>query len=134
MGLFTGKRPLGLGVRGGKFRPAPATPNAVSSQADDELHRIAPLAYAGSREAAMAFLTSLVESTPRAAIIVATPDYFYAEFQSRWMGFVDDVEFYFPAYEKIIHVRSASRLGYRDFGVNRRRVERIRRQIDAWQA
>jgi uncharacterized protein (DUF1499 family) len=59
------------------------------------------------------------------------PDDIHAEFRSRVFGFVDDVEFFFPAGQRVIHVRSASRTGYSDFGVNRKRIERMRRQLEA---
>jgi uncharacterized protein (DUF1499 family) len=129
MGLFSGKRPRELGVRDGRLRPPPSTPNAVSSQAVGGYHQIAPIEYTGSREAALAFLKSVIGNSPRTRVVTATADYVYAEYQSRWLGYIDDVEFYFPSNEKLIHVRSASRLGTSDFGVNRRRIESIRRQF-----
>lgn len=128
MGLFSGTRPTGLGVKSGRLKPPPAAPNAVSSQ-DNGRHAIAPLPYGGTREEALAKLRSIVDSTPRTRIVEAGPDYLYAEYSSNLMGFVDDVEFYLPAYEKVIHVRSASRLGYSDFGVNRERIEDIRARL-----
>ncbi len=129
MGLFSGKRPRELGVRDGRVRLPPSTPNAVSSQATGGYHQIAPIVYTGTREAALAFLKSVIGNSQRTRVVTATADYVYAEYQSRWLGYVDDVEFYFPANEKLIHVRSASRLGTSDFGVNRRRIESIRRQF-----
>ena len=57
------------------------------------------------------------------------PDYLYAEYSSALFGFVDDVEFYFPPETHIIHVRSASRLGHSDLGVNRKRIEAIRARL-----
>ena len=68
---------------------------------------------------------------PRTSIVEERADYLYAEFASRLLGFVDDVEFYFPPNERIIHVRSASRLGHSDFGVNRKRIEDIRAKLAA---
>ena len=67
---------------------------------------------------------------PGSRVITDKQDYLYVEFKSRIMGFVDDVEFYFPE-ESIIHVRSASRMGYSDLGVNRKRIETIRQHFDA---
>lgn len=129
MGLLSGTRPHGLGVRHGKLKEVPSSPNVVSSQGADKAHAIAPLAYTGTREEVIRKLRSIIGGTPRARIVEETPDYLYVEYESALLGFVDDVEFYLPAYEKVIHVRSASRLGYSDFGVNRRRIEDIRTRL-----
>jgi uncharacterized protein (DUF1499 family) len=129
--LFSGKRPNDLGVTNGRLKPAPNSPNAVSSQAQDPGHAIAPLLYNRTRDQAMQALVKIIESTPRTRIVTRTQDYVYAEYTSAVMGFVDDVEFYFEPGSQTIQVRSASRLGYRDFGVNRARIEDIRRWLAA---
>lgn len=129
MGLLSGRRPADLGVSDGRLKPVPASPNAVSSQATTGIHRIAPLAYRASRESALAALKAIIENTPRTRIVEVRPDYLYAEYTSRLMGYVDDVEFYLPPDEKVIHVRSASRLGYSDLGANRKRIEDIRARL-----
>ena len=126
MGLFAGSRPAGLGVHEGRLKPAPPTPNCVNSQSAEGYSKIAPLAYAGDGKAAMARLNALVASMPTARTVEVGSDYLYAEFTSKWLGFVDDVEFYLDEAAGVIHVRSASRLGRKDFGVNRNRVESIR--------
>ena len=126
MGLLSGKRPAGLGVTNGKLKAPPSSPNAVSSQVSEGSAAIAPLAYQGTQEQAMKALAAIVESTPNATIVERKPDYLYAEYASTLLGFVDDVEFYFPPGARVVHVRSASRLGYSDLGVNRKRVEAIR--------
>jgi uncharacterized protein (DUF1499 family) len=131
MGLFSGTRPGDLGVTNGRLKPSPSSPNAVSTQAQDTPHAIAPLTYSSSRERAMDALVKIVEATPRTRIVSRTRDYLYAEYQSALMGFVDDVEFWFEPNAKLIQVRSASRLGYSDFGVNRARIEDIRRKLAA---
>lgn len=131
MGLFSGKRPNDLGVKNGLLKPVPASPNAVSSQATGGYHRIDPLRYNGTAEPAMAALKSIVESAPRTSIVEERADYLYAEFTSMLIGYVDDVEFYFPPDEQLIHMRSASRLGYSDLGVNRKRIEDIRTKLAA---
>ena len=128
MGLFSGTRPSGLGEKHGVLKAAPATPNAVSSQAGGH-HKIAPLVYKGTPEQAMKALKAIVENTSRTQIVEIRNDYLYAEFSSAVFGFIDDVEFYFAPDEKIIHVRSASRLGYSDLGANRKRVETIRARL-----
>lgn len=127
VGWFSGKRPADLGVHQGRFKPAPPTPNCVNSQSTEGYSRIAPLAYSGDARIALARLHALVAALPAARVIDFRADYIYAEFSSKWLGFVDDVEFYLDENAGVIHVRSASRLGKKDFGVNRQRVEAIRR-------
>jgi uncharacterized protein (DUF1499 family) len=121
--MFNWRRPENLGVTSGRFAPCRRTPNCVSSQADpaDTEHYIAPIPFRGD---AIAAVRKAVESLPRTRIISATSNYLYAEFRSKLLGFVDDVEFFFDG--SAIQVRSAARLGRRDFGVNRNRVERLR--------
>ena len=124
-GWLAGKAPEYLGVHEGKLAPCPATPNCVCSQAAGSAY-VAPFAFAGDPQAVMARLQSAVASMPRVRLLVASPTYLHAEARSRVLGFVDDVEFLLDPAAGIIHVRSASRLGRSDFGVNRRRVEAIR--------
>jgi uncharacterized protein (DUF1499 family) len=123
---FSGKPPTDLGVKQGKLLACPNTPNCVSSQSTDAASQIEPLAYSGDSAQALANLKSVIEAMPRTQIITATNNYIYAEFTSALMGFVDDVEFYLDDAAGMIHVRSASRLGQSDLGVNRKRVEEIR--------
>ncbi len=124
--MFAGKRPTNLGVKAGQLAPCPNTPNCVSSQSEDPEHAIAPLAYA-----AIADIKKVVEAMERTTIIEETENYLYAEFKSRLMGFVDDVEFHKDDINQVVHVRSASRLGKSDLGVNRKRVEAIRQNLQA---
>lgn len=131
MGLLSGRRPDDLGVRDGKLKPVPDSPNAVSSQATTAYHAIEPYAYSGTRERALDALAEVVGAMPRTTIVTRREDYLHAEFASALLGFVDDVEFYLPPDRKIVHVRSASRLGHSDLGVNRTRVEEIRRRFKA---
>ena len=129
MGLLPGKRPTDLGVKDGRLKPAPRSPNAVSSQAEGVQHKIAPLSYQTTTAQAMQALVKIIEGTLRTHIVSRSADYLYAEYESTLLGFVDDVEFYFQPGAKLIQVRSASRLGYSDFGVNRARIEDIRRRL-----
>ena len=110
----------------GKLAPCPDSPNCVSSQSTDESHHVEPLRYDGSFHEAQERLLSLLRSMDRVKIVTVESDYIHAEFISAFLHFVDDVEFCFDHEKKTIHVRSASRVGYYDLGVNRRRVERIR--------
>ncbi|MBF0278471.1 MAG: DUF1499 domain-containing protein [SAR324 cluster bacterium] len=120
MSSCSGKRPTNLGVSNGELQLCPGTPNCVVSQNADEFHRIAPL------NANIEQVKNLLETMDRVEIIEATDSYLYAEFTSKIFRFVDDVEFYFSAEEKVLHVRSASRLGKSDLGANRKRIEQIR--------
>ena len=119
-------RPPSLGARQGRLAPCPSSPNCVSSQADDEMHRVVPLPFSGTAAAAIDRLAGTVRSLPRASVITATDTYLHAEFRSAVFRFVDDVEFLADESAGVIHVRSASRVGTSDLGVNRRRVETIR--------
>ena len=123
--VFSWKRPDNLGVSNGALAPCKPSPNCVSSQAgpSDAEHHIAPI------RGTMAAVRSAVRSMPRATIISEKENYLYAEFRTKLLRYVDDVEFFFDG--TVIHVRSCSRLGRRDFGVNRRRVEELRRLIEA---
>ena len=126
---FSGTRPANLGVKNGQLLECPGTPNCVSSQSADPKSQIAPLTYADSPQQAIARLKAAIEAQPRAKIITAEGNYLYAEFTSALMGFVDDVEFYLDEAAGVIQVRSASRLGQSDLGVNRKRIEAIRSQF-----
>ncbi|WP_414578200.1 DUF1499 domain-containing protein [Anabaena sp. CCY 9402-a] len=128
--MLAGKRPNNLGVREGKLAACPSSPNCVSSQSSDAVHQIAPLNFTSTPEAAIANLKTIIQSLPRTKIITETQDYLYAEFQSALLGFVDDVEFYADRNANVIHVRSASRLGQSDLGVNRQRIETIRAKLN----
>jgi uncharacterized protein (DUF1499 family) len=131
MGLFSGSRPSDLGFNAGKFKPCSWKPNCVSSTApkDDTKHFIEPLKLRGASEAGWKKLKDLLASNPRVKIIVDQPGYIHAEFKSAAMGFVDDTEFALDTSAQVIHVRSGSRLGVRDFDINRKRVESIRAQL-----
>ena len=126
---FSFRRPGNLGVTNGRLAPCKRTPNCVSSQADtaDREHYIAPIPFRGS----MQDLRKAVESMPRATLIREGENYLYAEFRTALMRYVDDVELYHDRASGLVHVRSASRLGRRDFGVNRKRVEALRALIQA---
>lgn len=106
--------------------PCPRSPNCVSSLSEDTAHRVEPLASRGDAGEAMAALRGVVEAMPRSRIVTATDTFLRAEFRSMIFRFVDDVEFELDAQAGVVHVRSASRIGHSDLGVNRRRVERIR--------
>jgi uncharacterized protein (DUF1499 family) len=123
---LTAGRPDNLGPQAGKLAPCPATPNCVSSQAEDEEHRAEPLRFTGTSGEAWARLVRAVTGMPRVTVVTADDHYLHAEFRSAFFRFTDDVEFLLDADDQVIHFRSASRVGHSDLGVNRRRIEAIR--------
>ena len=127
--MFNWRRPTNLGVKDGRLAACKRSPNCVSSQADraDREHFIEPIAFRGS----MADLRRAVESMERSTVIRAERNYLYAEYRTALLRYVDDVELYYDEAAGLVHVRSASRLGRRDFGVNRRRVEALRSRIES---
>ncbi len=124
-----GKRPTNLGLKDGKLTPCPNKPNCVISQTEDKKHFIAPIAYDHSKDEAIKRITVVIKAQKRAKVIEQKENYLRVEFTTAIMKFTDDVEFYFPD-EKIIHVRSASRIGYHDMGLNRKRIEKIRQAFN----
>jgi uncharacterized protein (DUF1499 family) len=132
-GLLNGTPPTDLGVRNGRLKGLPASPNVVSSQASlypDHPQRayadIAPLSLKGDGAATMARLKAVVEGMPGAREVRSSPDYLHAEFTTPLMKYVDDVEFWFDPAAQAVQLRSASRLGESDLGANRKRIEAIR--------
>ena len=125
-------------MKTGRLKPPADNPNSVSSQAvlhPDHPFRayadIAPLAYTGDGAAAFARAVALVKATPGTAVSEETPGYLYAQCSTRWLKFTDDLELWLDEAAHVIHVRSASRLGRKDFGVNRARVEALRLRFEA---
>jgi uncharacterized protein (DUF1499 family) len=117
------------GTTDDRLSPCPKSPNCVSSLSKDESHYVAPLAYETTLEEAREKLISVINSMKRSEVVTAEENYIHATFKSALFGFVDDVEFLFDDQRKVIDVRSASRTGYSDLGVNRKRVEEIRRRF-----
>jgi uncharacterized protein (DUF1499 family) len=122
-----GERPTNLGVRDDRLSPCPSSPNCVSSQASDERHLIAPLTFNGDPDAAFARLKQILTRRNDTAIIEERSGYLRVELRTSL--FVDDGEFLQDKISRVIHVRSASRLGYSDLGKNRSRMEEIRREF-----
>ena len=116
-----------IGITDGKLAPCPKSPNCVSTQVSDKKRIIKPLKYNSTLKEAKLNILDIIESLKRTKIINETENYIHVEFRTRTFKFVDDVEFYFDDTEKIIHFRSASRVGWSDMGVNRKRMEKIRK-------
>ena len=133
---LAGRTPTDLGVRDGNLAPCPRKANCVSSQMEADVlgelgpHHIHPFKYAGSPSDAMTRLLAVLLARPRCRIITQSPLYVHAEFERVFLGMVDDAEFLVAPAEQLIHVRSASRIGYLDFGVNRARLEELREAFD----
>ncbi len=105
--------------------PCPDSPNCVSTKSTDPDHAMPPLPFLTSGRESMDRLVAIVREMKRATIVSATPSYLHVEFHSALFRFVDDVEFVLDESSRLIHFRSASRTGYYDFGVNRRRMKEI---------
>lgn len=138
LGFLSGTVPQDLGVTDGRLKPPSRTPNSVSSQASlypehpqRNYASIAPLAYTGDGDTAMARLAILLQKSERTVVVTQEPGYIYAQCTSALLKFTDDIEFWLDRPNSVIQVRSASRLGKKDFGVNRARVESIRAQFSS---
>ncbi len=125
------KSPANLGVRNGKLAPCPNSPNCVSTQSQDPRHQIDPIPYTMSPAEAKATLVQIIRSMERTQIIRDDPTYIHAEFRTKGIGYVDDVELTLDQEAGVIHFRSSARLPYYDFGVNRKRMEEIRAAFEA---
>ncbi|MDT8272121.1 MAG: DUF1499 domain-containing protein, partial [Desulfomonilia bacterium] len=122
----SGTRPAHLGHQEGLLRPCPDRVNCVSTMGSDSRHATEPIRYDSTMEQAKQKLVRAISSMKRSHLVADSGNYLHVEFTSLIFRFVDDVEFLFNDEEKTIHFRSASRVGYSDLGVNRKRMEEIR--------
>lgn len=113
--------------RGGPLADCPGTPNCVSTSSSEVSTRIEPITLRTSPAAAIEDLSRIVLAMPRSRIVTSSANYLHAEFRSRFFGFVDDVEFWVDDGQGEVAVRAAARVGRSDLGVNRKRVEQIRK-------
>ena len=133
LGALKGMAPADLGVNDGRLKPPSLTENSVTSQAalyPDHPQRqyatISPLELRGDAAATIAKIKTIVQGTPGAEVVQSDAGYLYARYTSALMKYVDDVEFWFDAANNVVQVRSASRIGKSDLGVNRKRIEAVR--------
>lgn len=126
---FRGKRPRDLGIHDGQLKGPSRKPNSVCSHASSGYAAIDPFPAGDDPAATWDRLKTIVDG--QAEIIEANDHYLYAEYSTPLMGYVDDVEFLLDRNAGVIHLRSASRLGYSDMGANRKRIEKIRQQLGA---
>jgi len=128
--MLAGKRPKNLGIKNGKLKNCTSKPNCVCSHCNENNpHNIKPINVIGTLSETLEKIHQLLLNTSKVKIIKYEGNYLYAECKSKLLGFVDDLEFYSDNDAKVIQVRSASRLGTSDFGVNRKRVEMIRKKL-----
>ena len=121
-----------VGVVDGSLRACPSSPNCVCSEVEPGgFARVEPFAVPEGVDTADAFARLRDLVAERATIETREPGYLHAVFKSRLMRFRDDFEARLVPEDRLIHVRSASRLGYSDLGVNRRRVEQLREAYEA---
>jgi uncharacterized protein (DUF1499 family) len=123
-----------LGIKSGQLVPCPDSPNCVISHTTDKEHFIQPVNFDGALQDAQQRLLQILKALPYTKIISVQENYIGVEFSSEIFGFIDDAEFYFVSTannKTIINVRSASRIGHSDLGVNRKRIEQIRNKFKA---
>lgn len=137
LGFLAGSAPGDLGVKDGRLKPPARTPNSVSSQAQlypghvqMAFAQIAPLNIRGDGPATIAQIQAIAQAQSGVTVVKITPDYLYLQYTSRLMKYVDDVEFWFDPVNKVIQVRSASRVGKSDLGANRARIEQMRTALN----
>ena len=121
----SGEAPRNLSGTRDALAPCPDTPNCVSTKGQDPRHAMEPLPYMGTREMSRDRILEILRGMKRAKVMESAADYIYARFTTRFFRFVDDVEFRFDNAARLVHFRSASRVGYYDFGLNRRRMQKI---------
>ncbi len=112
------------------LKDCPDSPNCVSSQSEDSAHHIEPIRFTGPVDEAWQAMIRLLGALKRTKIVEQSDDYLHAEVTSLIFRFVDDVELLRLPEEQLIHIRSASRTGHSDFGVNRKRVEKLREMFN----
>ena len=122
--------PDNLGVRGDKLSPCSKKPNCVSSYENDKKHDIAPLPGGDNPTAELKRAGEIIRTMKGATVITETDTYIHSQYRSSLFGFIDDLELLVDKEEKVIHVRSASRVGYSDLGANRTRVEALRTAME----
>lgn len=130
MNLFS-KPPTNLGVTNGRLSDCPSSPNCVCTQATSDSHRMAAISFEGRGDDVRERLKSAIGSMARSKITEETDNYLRAEFTTAIMRFVDDVELLIDLEARVIHFRSASRIGHSDLGANRKRMEELIKRFEA---
>lgn len=128
---LSSKAPQNLGAKNGRLRDCPSSPNCVCTQANDRDHQMPPLSFEGTPEEAMRGLESALAAVPGVKVVDRGENYLHAEATSRIFRFVDDIELLVDPQQRVIHFRSASRVGHSDLGANRKRMERLREAFES---
>ena len=120
------QRPKMIGIKSGELHSCPDSPNCVVSfNKEDKDHFIDPIKYQESKESVLARFKKYLAMRKDVTLVTDNGDYLHYQFKSKFFGFIDDVEFLLKD-DGLIHMRSASRVGYSDLGKNRSRLEEIR--------
>ncbi|MEC3884978.1 DUF1499 domain-containing protein [Halobacillus sp. HZG1] len=120
-----------IGVKNGRLSECPTSPNCVSTQTDQEEKRMDALVFTKDLETTKSLIKEILSERQRTTIETENENYIHAVVESKWIKFKDDVEFYFDQKDEVVHFRSASRVGYSDFGVNKNRMEAISQHYDS---
>ncbi|MYL72106.1 DUF1499 domain-containing protein [Halobacillus litoralis] len=120
-----------IGVKNGRLSECPTSPNCVSTQTDQEEKRMDALVFTKDLETTKSLIEEILSERQRTTIETENENYIHAVVESKWIKFKDDVEFYFDQKDEVVHFRSASRVGYSDFGVNKKRMEAISQHYDS---
>lgn len=131
LGMKNTRTPSGLGLVNGELAPVPKSPNAVSSQTDDPQKRVAPFPFKESLKSTRKAIKRALEAYGNITVQAEKENYLHAVSTTKWMRFKDDLEFFFDEKEKVVHFRSASRVGYSDLGVNRKRYRELMKYYTA---
>ena len=125
------QRPENLGLKNGRLTDCPSSPNCVCSfeEKSDDKHFIEPFSFSSSEKEVITKLKEILKDMARTKIVEETENYIAAECTSLIFRFTDDLEFYIDAENKLIHFRSASRVGHSDLGVNRKRIDAIKEKL-----
>lgn len=123
--LNTARAPTNLGVSDGRLAPLPGTPNAVSSQARDPQYRVSPFPFRDDLQTTMSSLTDTLDAHGGMTIVQKDSNYLHAVHTTPLLRFKDDLEFYLDEQNRVVHFRSASRVGSSDLGLNRDRYNRL---------
>lgn len=129
MAVMSQTTPKDLGILNGKLRPCPDSPNCVCSEStpvDDQQHFIDPLP--ASEESWQKLKFNIIHHG--GTIQTDTGEYVHATFTTTIFRYVDDVELRWDKAKQQIHLRSASRMGHSDFGMNRARIEKLTHTIN----
>lgn len=114
---------------GNELGACPNSPNCISSLADDDKHYLDAIEYTVTKEQAKEIILEIVKEEKNSEVITVKDNYIHVIFKSGVFKFIDDLEFVFSEDKNTINFRSAARSGYSDFGVNRKRLERIKKEF-----